>query len=140
MTDSSFTNCCNVKESTNMHSNMKIYVPTSISPLGRKIMTVTRQDRVRIVGFRKFEDAQRALRDGPMYHVMADLLSQEIESIRGGEMIVWETTEVTLATDMHEVYVDLCEFVHPHFLDVQETFLAQSSESSENYLDRVFLM
>lgn len=115
------------------------YIPTSISPAGRKIMSVRFQDHVRVIGFRRFEDAQLALSEGPFYHVIAELLVQEVETIRGGEMIVWETTEDKIANDMHDVHIHLCEFVHPHFLDVRETFHAQSSEPDDKYLERLFL-
>jgi hypothetical protein len=118
----------------------RLFVPTSIHPSGRKVMSVVRQDRSRVIGFRRFEDAQAALGDGPFYHVMAELLSQQVEGVsEGGEPIVWETTAAGLAEAY--VHVDVCEFVHPHFLDVRETIVAGTcaTESDQAYLEKVFL-
>lgn len=103
-------------------------------------MSVMRQDKTRVIAFKKFEDAQLALGQGPFHHVMAELISQKVETISGGEMIVWETTEQQIATDMHDIHVDICAFVPPHFLEVQETLFAQSAVSGDEYLENLFLM
>jgi len=111
----------------------KIFVPIKIVPSGRSFMSVNRNDRVRMIAFPNFTDAQRAIdriTDGDVIHVLGGVLTTRIYAPRdGGEFIVLETTADALTLDLRGFGVDMCEFEEPHFVNLVTSFVVETDEA-----------
>jgi len=125
----------------------RLFVPINITPVGRAFMSVLRNDHVRVIAFREYDDAQSAIDAvacGRAVHVVN--ASSAVHTItspfrsghKRGEYIVLETSAEMLSLDMQNFGVDLCHFMEPNVINLESSFLVDmgDTENARNMLER----
>lgn len=118
-------------------SSTKLHIPTLITPSGRRLMSVNRNELLRYVSFADIDQAQHAIdavKSHDLLHVTGEILVCKVPRVpQDGEMIVWETSVECIMSlaGPPNFGVDLCDFVTPNFVLLEAVFVSPRKTPSD---------